>query len=161
MTKDDIYPGRGVELEEQEGKITPRTQARRVALQGIYQWQMTHNDITSIIKYFQDEGLLESLEFDLFKELLTEVTAKAESLDALYCSYLDREVSRIDPVEKAIMRMGAYELQNKIEIPYKVVINEAVELAKRFGADESHKYVNGILDKAAKDLRAAEITANT
>ena len=94
----------------------------------------------------------------MFKTLISEISVKAEDLDALYETYLDRSVARIDPVEKAIMRMGVYELQNSIAIPYKVVINECVELAKRFGADESHKYVNGILDKAAKQLRATEIS---
>lgn len=157
MTIDDIQPGRGEELPEEEGKVAPRTQSRRVALQGIYQWQLTHTDVMDIIKQFQEDGLLEKLDFDLFKELLTEVTAKAESMDELYASYLDRAVNRIDPIEKAIMRMGAYELQSKIEIPYKVVINECVELAKRFGADESHKYVNGVLDKTAKQLRSSEM----
>ena len=157
MTKEDIYPGLGEELPEKEGKITPRMQSRRAALQGIYQWQITHAEVADIVKQFQEDGRLEGLEFELFKELLTEVTTKAEELDSIYGEYLDRAVSRIDPVEKAIMRMGVFELQSKIEIPYKVIINECVELAKRFGADESHKYVNGILDKTAKQLRATEM----
>ncbi len=156
-TIDDIQPGQGEEVIEDEGKVTPRTQSRRVALQALYQWQMTNEEVPEIIKQFQEEGLLEGLEFDLFKELLTEVSASAEALDEIYGPYLDRSVARIDPVERAIMRMGAYELQSKIEIPYKVIINESVELAKRFGAEESHKYVNGILDKAAKQLRSAEM----
>ena len=158
MTRDDIQPGRGEEIVENEGKVAPRTQSRRVALQAIYQWQMTNEEISEIIKQFQEEALLEKLDFDLFKELLTKVTESTESLDQLYEGFLDRSVSRIDPVERAIMRMGAYELQSKIEIPYKVIINESVELAKRFGAEDSHKYVNGILDKAAKELRSAEMS---
>lgn len=158
MTIDDIQPGQGEEIEEKEGKVTPRTQSRRVALQAIYQWQMTNEEVAEIIKQFQAESLLESLDFDLFKELLTQVSGSAESLDKLYEEFLDRSASRIDPVERAIMRIGAYELSAKLEIPYRVVINESVELAKRFGAEESHKYVNGILDKAAKKLRAAEMS---
>ena len=157
MTLNDIQPGRGEEVPEKEGKVTPRSQSRRVALQALYQWQMNHDDMPQIIKQFQEDGLLEKLDFDLFKELVTEVSAKADEMDALYADYLDRAVSRIDPVEKTIMRLGVYELQSKIEIPYKVVINECVELAKRFGAEESHKYVNGILDKVAKQLRAMEM----
>ena len=157
MTLDDIQPGRGEEIVEKEGKVAPRTQSRRVALQALYQWQLTNEEVSQIIKQFQEDGLLEGLDFDLFKELLSEVSMQAEALDALYAEYLDRSVARIDPVEKAIMRMGVFELQSKIAIPYRVVINECVELAKRFGAEESHKYVNGILDKAAKQLRAAEM----
>lgn len=157
MTIDDIKPGQGQEIEEKEGKITPRTQARRVALQALYQWQMTKEEISQIVKQFQEDSLLEGLDFELFEDLLSNVSATAEELDAIYAEYLDRSVSMIDPVERAIMRMGVYELQSKIEIPYKVVINECVELTKRFGAEESHKYVNGILDKAAKQLRALEI----
>jgi len=157
-TLKDIQPGQGEEVVEKEGQVSPRSQSRRVALQALYQWQMTNEEIPVIIKQFNEDALLADLELDLFKELITEVSKKAEDLDALYSDYLDRSVSRIDPVERAIMRMGVYELQSKIEIPYKVVINESVELAKRFGAEESHKYVNGILDKAAKQLRAAEFT---
>ena len=153
----DIQPGQGEEIVEKETQVSPRTQSRRVALQALYQWQMTNESIPEIIKQFNEDGLLEGLEFDWFKELLSEVSNTSEALDALYADYLDRSVARIDPVERAIMRMGVYELQSKIEIPYKVVINESVELAKRFGAEESHKYVNGILDKAAKHLRIAEM----
>jgi len=153
----DIQPGQGEEIVEKETQVSPRTQSRRVALQALYQWQMTNETIPEIIKQFNEDGLLEGLEFDWFKELLSEVSKTSETLDALYADYLDRSVARIDPVERAIMRMGVYELQSKIEIPYKVVINESVELAKRFGAEESHKYVNGILDKAAKQLRSAEM----
>lgn len=158
MTINDIQPGQGEEIPEKEGKLTPRTQSRRVALQALYQWQINHDDIPQIIKQFQEDGLLEGLDFDLFKELVTEVSSKVEELDGLYQDFLDRAVSRIDPVEKAIMRMGVFELQSKIEIPYKVVINESVELAKRFGAEESHKYVNGVLDKVAKKLRTLEMS---
>lgn len=158
MTIDDIKPGRGEEIVEKEGKVAPRTQSRRVALQALYQWQMTNEEVPEIIKHFQESGMLQDLDFELFKALLSDVSSQAVDLDGLYESFLDRSVARIDPVEKAIMRMGVYELKNSIAIPYKVVINECVELAKRFGADESHKYVNGILDKAAKELRAAEMT---
>jgi N utilization substance protein B len=152
----DIQPGQGEEVIEKESQVAPRTQSRRVALQALYQWQMTNEEIPQIVKQFNEDGLLEGLDFDWFKELISEVSKSAEDLDALYADYLDRSVTRIDPVERAIMRMGVYELQAKIEIPYKVVINESVELAKRFGAEESHKYVNGILDKAAKQLRSKE-----
>jgi len=156
-TLKDIQPGQGEEIIEKEGQVTPRTQSRRVAMQGLYQWQMTNEEVPVIIKQFNEDGLLEGIEFELFNELITAVSSSSDSLDALYADYLDRSVARIDPVERAIMRMGAYELQSKIEIPYKVIINESVELAKRFGAEESHKYINGILDNVAKKLRATEM----
>lgn len=157
-TLKDIQPGQGEEIVEEEPKVSPRTESRRVALQAIYQWQLTNESIPQIIKQFNEDGLLAEVELEWFKELLTEVSNNAEVLDALFADYLDRSVARIDPVERAIMRMGAYELQSKVEIPYKVIINESVELAKRFGAEESHKYINGILDKVAKQLRELEMT---
>ncbi|WP_228766990.1 transcription antitermination factor NusB [Thiomicrorhabdus heinhorstiae] len=153
---DSIRPGSGEEIIEKEKRVSPRSQSRRVALQALYQWQMTFEEPAVIIRQFQEDQRLNNLDLELFKELFGEVVSQAESLDEIYGSYLDRAVSMIDPVERAIMRLGVYELKNKPEIPYRVIINEAVELAKRFGAEESHKYVNGILDKAAKALRPHE-----
>ena len=155
----DIQPGQGEEIVEVEGKVAPRTQSRRVALQALYVWEMTNEEPIVIIKNFNEEGMLTDLDFELFKELLTQISDQAVSLDELYSSYLDRSVSMIDPVERAIMRIGSYELQVKPEIPYKVIINECVELTKRFGAEEGHKFVNGILDKVAKQLRPLEFGA--
>ena len=155
----DIHPGQGEEIVEVEAKVAPRTQSRRVALQALYVWEMTNEEPLVIIKNFNEDGMLTELDFDLFKELLTEISEQALSLDALYADYLDRSVSMIDPVERAIMRIGSYELQAKPEIPYRVIINECVELTKRFGAEEAHKFVNGILDKVAKQLRALEFEA--
>lgn len=155
----DIHPGQGEEIVEVEAKVAPRTQSRRVALQALYVWEMTNEEPLVIIKNFNEDGMLTELDFDLFKELLTEISDQTVSLDALYADYLDRSVSMIDPVERAIMRIGSYELQVKPEIPYRVIINECVELTKRFGAEEAHKFVNGILDKVAKKLRASEFEA--
>ncbi len=155
----DIQPGQGEEIVEKEARVTPRTQSRRVALQALYVWEMTNEEPSTIIKNFNEDELLSGLEFDLFKELLVNISTQAVELDALYADSLDRSVAMIDPIERTIMRIGVYELQNKPEIPYKVVINECVELAKRFGAEEGHKFVNGILDKASKQLRALEFNA--
>ncbi|WP_319381697.1 transcription antitermination factor NusB [Thiomicrorhabdus sp.] len=155
-TMDSIQPGKGEEIIEKEKRVSPRSQSRRVALQALYQWQMTFEEPAVIIRQFQEDERLNHLDPELFKELFGQVVAQAEALDEVYGAYLDRAVSMIDPVERAIMRLGVYELKNKPEIPYRVIINEAVELAKRFGAEESHKYVNGILDKAAKQLRPNE-----
>ncbi|MDX1347060.1 MAG: transcription antitermination factor NusB [Thiomicrorhabdus chilensis] len=155
-----LKPGQGEEVPEVEEKVSPRTQSRRVALQALYQWQINADEPMSITKQFNEDGLLAGADVALFNELLSQVSSKAVELDEIYGGLLDRSVSMIDPVEKNIMRMGVYELQTKPEIPYKVIINECVELAKRFGAEDSHKYVNGILDKVAQQLRSLEVNAN-
>lgn len=154
---DLIQPSKGEEIIEDEPRVSPRTQARRVAMQGIYQWQMTHDAPVAIMRYFQESNLLQGLDFELFKELLENVIAQHEQIDALFVEFLDRDIARLDPVERAILRIGSYELQNTLAIPYKAVINEAVELAKRFGSEDGHKFVNGVLDKVAKQLRSAEM----
>lgn len=159
MNINDFKPGQGEEVSEEPKTYSVRSQSRRAALQALYQWQMNATETFDIIKQFSEDGLLEGLDAPLFRELVNEISQNAESLDGLYGSYLDRAVAMIDPIEKNILRMGVFELQNKIEIPYRVVINEAVELAKSFGAEESHKYINGVLDKAAKELRSMEMSA--
>lgn len=158
MNLSDFKPGEGTEVPEEEKSVSVRTQTRRVALQALYQWQVNHSETLDIIKQFSEEGRLVDTDVALFQEIVNEVTNHAADLDELYAPFLDRAVARIDPVEKNIMRMGVFELQNKLEIPYRVVINESVELAKRFGAEDSHKYINGILDKAAEGLRSLEKT---
>ncbi|WP_028486365.1 transcription antitermination factor NusB [Thiomicrorhabdus chilensis] len=155
-----LKPGQGEEVPEVEEKVSPRTQSRRVALQALYQWQINADEPMSITRQFNEDGLLAGADVALFNELLSQVSSKAVELDEIYGDLLDRSVSMIDPIEKNIMRMGVYELQTKPEIPYKVIINECVELAKRFGAEDSHKYVNGVLDKVAQQLRALEVSAN-
>lgn len=155
----NIHPGQGEEIPEDEKKVSPRTQARRVALQALYQWQLNADEPAVISRQFSQDGFLIDVDVTLFNELLTQVTQQALALDEVYGALLDRSVAMIDPVEKAIMRMGVYELQAKPEIPYKVIINECVELAKRFGAEDSHKYINGILDKVAQQIRTLEVGA--
>lgn len=154
---DLIQPGKGEEIIEEEPHVSPRTQARRVAMQGVYQWQMTNDAPIAIMRYFQESDRLQDLDFDLFKELLDNVIAQHEQLDQVFAQYLDRDINRLDPVERAILRIGTYELQTNLAIPYKAVINEAVELAKRFGSEDGHKFVNGVLDKVAKQLRQLEM----
>jgi len=156
MKLSDIKPDEGEEVVEEEVSVSLRTQTRRVALQALYQWQVNRSDVLDIIKQFSEAGRLDAIDVALFQDIVNGVVRQSDTLDALYQPYLDRAVAMIDPVEKNILRMGVQELQDKIEIPYRVVINEAVELAKRFGAEESHKYINGILDKVALDLRTLE-----
>jgi len=152
-----IHPGQGEEIPQKEIQASPRTQSRRVALQALYQWQLNAEEPALIVKQFNEAGLLNGIDLPLFNDLVSQVVNQAEALDGLISPFLDRSIVRIDPVEKTIMRIGAYELQAKPEIPYKVIINECVELTKRFGAEESHKYVNGILDKLAQQIRTLEI----
>jgi len=156
---DAIQPGQGEEIIEDEPRVTPRTQARRVALQAIYQWQMTGDNSLTIMRYFQEHNLLAGCEFELYKEILEQVLETHEELDAEFAEFLDRDPMRLDPIERAILRISTYELKNQPATPYKAVINEGVELAKRFGAEQSHKFINGVLDKVAKKLRAAEFSA--
>ncbi len=150
-------PGMGEEVQEKPVKLSPRTAARQAALQALYQWLINADEPYEIIKQFQLENRLQGVDVAQFNDLVTQVSRQAEDLDALYESYLDRSTALINPVEKTILRLGVYELKNKPEIPYRVVLNESVELAKRFGAEDSHKYINGVLDKAAQDLRSLEL----
>ncbi len=134
-----------------------RSLARQHALQGLYQWQMTGQDIRDIINQFLAEQESSTYEIEYFRELLRGVPTHLGALDEQLGPCLDRSIESVDPVERAILRLGAYELMYRPEIPYRVVINEAIELAKIFGAEEGHKYVNGVLDKLARKLRTVEM----
>jgi N utilization substance protein B len=138
--------------------------ARSCALQGLYQWQLTGNDLSEIEQSFAElisgEQDMAKVNRGLFEELLHQIPARVEELDEAYEPFLDRAADQLDPIELVILRMGAYELLFKLELPYRVAINEGVELAKEFGAVESHRYINGILDKLAHKVRAIEVAAN-
>jgi N utilization substance protein B len=136
-----------------------RSLARERAMQALYQWQMTGQDLAEIEQQFLDEQDMQNVDKKYFKELLHEVPKRIEEFDTLSLELLSRPIDQVDPVERAILRIGLYELKQRLDIPYRVVINEAVELAKNYGADQSHKFVNGTLDKAAKGLRTPEIQA--
>lgn len=136
-----------------------RSQARRHAVQAIYQWQMVGQDVGEIINQFLEEQDVSSFEVPYFQDLLHGVPGHLGELDGLLKPALDRAIESVDPVERAVLRLGVYELRFKPEVPYRVVINEAVELAKVFGAEQGHKYVNGVLDQVAKQVRAVEIKA--
>jgi transcription antitermination protein NusB len=136
-----------------------RSQARKHAVQAIYQWQMAGQDVSEIANQFLEEQDPSSFELTYFQDLLHGVPSHLAELDELLKPSLDRAIESVDPVERAILRIGTYELKHKIEVPYRVVINEAVELAKVFGADQGHKFVNGVLDQVAKKVRSTEIAA--
>ncbi|MDX1251978.1 MAG: transcription antitermination factor NusB [Gammaproteobacteria bacterium] len=143
-----------------QGKASPgraRSLARRSAVQAIYQWQVAGQDVNQIEAQFVTEQDMKKVDVAYFSELLHEVPAHLAELDDQFASFLDRPIPELDPVERAILRIGAYELKCRPDIPYRVIINEAVELAKTFGAEQSHKYVNSILDKVARKLRAVEM----
>lgn len=136
-----------------------RSRARRLAVQALYQWQLTGMTAYDIEQQFLAGDEMGGADRDYFHELLHEVPRHADALDAQISPLLDRPLKEVDPVERAILRLGAYELAHRLDVPYRVVINEAIELAKTFGGEQGHKYVNGILDALAKNLRAAEVAA--
>lgn len=131
-----------------------RTRARRAAMQALYQWQMTGQAADEIAAQFESEQSLKHVDLDYFLELLRGVPRTVVTLDEQLQPVLDRPVAQLDVVERAILRMGAYELTNRLDVPWRVVINEAVELARMFGAEKSHRYINGILDVLARRTRA-------
>ncbi|MFK5915678.1 MAG: transcription antitermination factor NusB [Woeseiaceae bacterium] len=136
-----------------------RTRARRYAVQALYEWQMTGNAPIEIEQQFLIEHDTRKFDRPYFKELLIGVTDQVEQLDEDISPLLDRALHEVDIVEKAVLRLGCFELKNRIDIPYRVVINEAIELTKTFGADQAHKFINGTMDKLAEKLRAAEVAA--
>ncbi len=132
---------------------SPRSRARRAALQAIYQWQMTAEALETITAQFRDDKSWNRIDEELFSALLYGVPANVTALDECLQPILDRPVAQLDAVERAILRMGAFELTHRADIPWRVVINECVQLAREFGAEQSHKYVNGILDNLARRTR--------
>ncbi|AOA59769.1 transcription antitermination factor NusB [Acinetobacter larvae] len=133
-----------------------KRKARRFAVQGIYEWQMSHNPVHAIEARTRAENHMHKVDLNYYHELLTQVVAEHNALDALLVPVLDRELAALDGVELATLRLGAYELKQHLEIPYRVVLDEAIELAKYFGGADSHKYINGVLDRLAESLREAE-----
>lgn len=138
-----------------------RRRARRCLVQALYQWQLTNHDAEALDpQYFIDEGE-GPVDRRFLESVLREVLERVDELDGLLVPLLDRQLKDVDPVERAILRLGACELRFHPEVPFRVVINEAVELAKLFGAHHGHKYVNGILDRLAEKLRAEEVAIVT
>ncbi|MFQ6022428.1 MAG: transcription antitermination factor NusB [Acidiferrobacterales bacterium] len=137
-----------------------RHKARQAAVQALYQWQLTQQPPNEIEDHFNLDHELDDVDLEYFHHLVSEIPLHKHELDDHLIPHLDREVEDIDPVERAILRIGAYEFEFHPEIPYKVVLDEAVELAKTFGAEHGHKYVNAVLDKVASKLRAAEVQAS-
>ncbi|MEK6750459.1 MAG: transcription antitermination factor NusB [Pseudomonadota bacterium] len=138
-----------------------RKRARRAAVQALYQWQLTQQNVREIEQQFIDEHGGTPTDMQFFHELLTGVTSQLDELDAAFEPFLDRKVDELDMVERAVLRLSTFELKSRLDIPFRVVINEGVDLAKTFGADQSYKYINGVLDKVAKQLRTLEQPNNS
>lgn len=136
-----------------------RTLARRSALQALYQWLMAGQNLNDIEEQFLTEQDFKRTDVDYFKELLHEIPKHLDTLEAAFSPYLDRPPEELDPVERSVLRISTYELAHRPDLPYRVIINEGVELAKSFGADQSYKYINGVLDRVAHKLRSVEINA--
>ena len=139
-----------------KGFARGRSWARRYAMQALYQWQVTGREAGAIDTRFLLDQDTDRADLDYFRELLQQVPNRAETINSVLKDFLDRPLEQLDPVEQAILWIAAYELHYRPEIPYRVVINEAVELAKKFGAEQGHRFVNGVLDKVARQARIEE-----
>jgi len=136
---------------------TARRRAREFALQGLYQWQLAGTDPATIARQLGDARGFDKIDAGYFKGLLEGTVAAAPELEKAITPHLDRAFSRLSPVERGILLLAGYELAHQPEVPYRAVINEAVELAKEFGGTDGYKFVNGVLDKLAAKLRQAEM----
>ena len=136
-----------------------RARARRRALQAIYAWQVAGGDARQVIAQFAHEQAREIADLAYFEDLVRGVIGRVAQLDDALVPYLDREVAQVDPIERAALRIAAYELLHRPDVPYRVVLNEAIDSTKRFGSEHGHTYVNGVLDRAAAEWRAPEAKA--
>ena len=137
-----------------------RGKARRMAMQALYQWQMTADDTDGIKRQFMEENDMKHVDEDYFVELFQGSVNKVETIDQQLEQHMPRAINSVDPVERSILRIATYEFMKRHDVPYRVVLNEAVILTKKFCAEKSHTFVNAVLDKVAKDTRPLE-TAST
>ncbi|MCH8059825.1 MAG: transcription antitermination factor NusB [Proteobacteria bacterium] len=136
-----------------------RTRARELLLQALYQKQLAGHDSAELIRQFHEQVAYERVDQEFFDEALPAICKFQEALEKIIDALIDRPLVQLDPVERGILLIGVYELENRADVPFRVVINEAVNLAKRFGATDGYKYINACLDVAAQSLRSAEIQA--
>ena len=136
-----------------ENRFESRRRARRRALQALYQWHLTGMEAGKILAQFREEQDFSNVDTELFATLVRKVSHTQEDIDGKLEPFLDRPINQLDVIEHVILSIGAYELLYSIEVPHQVVIDEAVNLAKMFGAEQGHSFVNGVLDKAAKQWR--------
>lgn len=137
-----------------------RRQARHYAVQALYQWHMAGSSLNAIEAEFRADYDMSKVDLPYFQELLHQVPAQVDAIEAEFAPFLQgRSLEELDPITRALLRLSTYELKNRIDVPYKVVINEGVALAKKFGATDAHKFINGVLDQTAAKLRAPEVQA--
>lgn len=146
-------------MSEAQVPTSRRGLARRLTVQALYQWLVNETAPEKLLQQFREEDSLGRADVEYFKELLHGVSREAGLCTDTFGEYLDRALEQIDPVERAVLLLGTWELMFKAEVPWKVVVNEAVNLAKMFGAEDSYKYINGVLDKVARTVRAVEVAA--
>lgn len=141
----------------QKNVAKARGKSRRLAMQAIYQWQMTGDSIAGIKQQFLEENNPAKIEVEYFVELVSGVASTLSEIDKLLEQYMSRTIESVDPVERSILRIGTYEFVNRLDVPYRVVLNEAVTITKEFCSEKSHAFVNAVLDKVAKEIRHIEI----
>ena len=144
-------------MAEHNALAAQRRKARHFGLQALYQWTLSGASATDIEAEFRVDNDFQHTDGEYFSAVLRGVTADVKAIEELFSPALDRALDELDPIERNLLRLGTFELRDRIDVPYKVVISEAVALAKKFGATESHKYVNGVLDKIARELRTVEL----
>ncbi|CAM2743620.1 transcription antitermination factor NusB [Glaesserella parasuis] len=133
-------------------KVSPRRRARECAVQALYSWYISQNNIEQVELAFVTDQDMQGVDMPYFRKLLRGTVENVDAIDDILRPYLDRADNELDPIERTILRLAGYELKFELDVPYKVAINEAIEVAKIFGSDDSHKYVNGVLDKLAPAL---------
>ncbi len=137
-----------------------RKKARHMLVQALYQWQLAGDNIGTIEAQYMAEKGMAKADSEFFHELLHAIPAKLDELDGAYREFLDRDPQALDPISLAILRIGVYELLHRVDVPYRVVINESINLAKTFGPTDAYKYINGIIDRVAARARRVEIAAS-
>lgn len=140
-------------MSERNRFIAARKWSRFFLIQALYEWQLNQNSLQEITQHFAENKLFEKANTEYFHELLSGIIQEREALEVLISPFLDRDLNQVDPIEKAILWLGSYELRFRPDLPFKVVINEAVELSKKFGNEGGHRYINSILDKVSKELQ--------
>ena len=155
----DTPENKPIPRKDKSGRPNPgaRRKARHYAMQALYQWEMAGASLNSIEAEFLVDNDMTHVDVEYFRDILRGVPKSLDELDEMLTPCLSRDMKEVTPVEKAILRLAAFELAHRIDVPYRVVINESVELSKKFGATESHKFINGALDQLAQQVRVVEI----
>ena len=153
MTRSNNARGKGA---KPRLSLAQRRKARRLILQALYKWQIAQTEPQAITAQFREENP-GKIDWDYFQEVFPEIPKQVSILEAHFQPLLDRDADALDPIERALLYLGTFKLANRVDVPYRVVINESVELAKVFGATDSHKYINGVLDKLVATLRPSEL----